>query len=304
MSAGIDNGAGAVDAFSLRPTYMHTLRVVHTTEFDYPRAVVASHNEARIHPLTDERQIVRSCVIDIKPATWVDEYRDYWGTEVTAFEVLIPHKRLRIVADSVVDILEGDSGSNGPRTDVTWEELASDHVLDEHSAFLAESPTTLPPEEVVELARETAVGLAPAEAAAAICLVLRDQLEYVPGVTSVHTPACDAWAARRGVCQDMAHLCIGALRAIGIPARYVSGYLHPKVGAAIGETVAGESHAWLEYWVGEWVGYDPTNRRYIGTDHVVVARGREYGDVPPLKGVYAGAAESNLKASVEITRLA
>jgi len=282
------------------------IRVVHTTEFDYPRAVVASHNEARIHPLTDARQVVRSCTIDIKPATWVDEYRDGWGTEVTAFEVLIPHKRLKIVADSLVEIRdEGEAADDvWASATLTWEDLATDAITDEFGVYLAQSPTTTPPDEVLAVAQTAAAGLTPAAAAPAICLAIRDQLEYVPGVTSVHTPACEAWAHHRGVCQDMAHLCIGALRGMGIPARYVSGYLIPKAGAEIGETVAGESHAWLEFWAGEWIGFDPTNRRFIGTDHVLVARGREYGDVPPLKGVYAGAGASELKVSVEMTRLA
>jgi len=281
------------------------VRVVHTTEFDYPRAVVASHNEARIHPLTDERQVVRTCTIDIKPATWIDEYRDGWGTEVTAFEVLIPHKRLKIVADSLVEIREDlQDGAVWGAATLTWADLKTDAVSDEYGVYLAQSPTTMPPDEVLALAEQAAAGLPPVEAAPAICLAIRDQLEYVPGVTSVHTPACEAWADHRGVCQDMAHLCLGALRGMGIPARYVSGYLMPKAGAEIGETVAGESHAWIEFWVGDWVGYDPTNRRFIGTDHVLVGRGREYGDVPPLKGVYAGAGASDLKVSVEMTRLA
>jgi transglutaminase-like putative cysteine protease len=262
---------------------------------------------------------VRSCRVDVTPATWIDEYKDYWGTKVTAFEVLAPHKRLRIVSDTVVDVKPPDViysvSSHGEVTalglagsPISWVDLESDDVLDAYAAYLTQTPTTEPPEEVVQLAEYVMSGIegeiTPIAAAPAICLAIRDNLEYVPGVTTVHTPAAEAWAHRRGVCQDMAHLCIGALRAVGIPARYVSGYLHPKPDAAIGETVSGESHAWLEFWTGEWVGYDPTNRKFVGTDHVLVARGREYGDVPPLKGVFAGASESELKATVEITRLA
>ena len=92
----------------------------------------------------------------------------------------------------------------------------------------------------------------------------------------MHTPAADAWEVRSGVCQDFAHLATGALRAIGIPARYVSGYLHPKRDAEIGEKVRGESHAWVEWWTGDWFGFDPTNDREVGDHHVVVGRGREY----------------------------
>ncbi|WP_368731505.1 transglutaminase family protein, partial [Ralstonia pickettii] len=99
----------------------------------------------------------------------------------------------------------------------------------------------------------------PGEAAHEITAAIGDAVEYVYGVTGVHSTAADAWVARKGVCQDMAHIAIGALRSVGIPARYVSGYLHPKANAEIGVAVAGESHAWVEWFAGDWQGFDPTN---------------------------------------------
>jgi len=277
------------------------LKVVHITTLNYPVPIIASYNEARMRPINDERQFVRRFKLDLKPVTYQDEYYDYWGTAVTAFEVLTSHKRLRIVADAIVEIHQDPTLAT---TGVSWEELASDQVLDAFSEMLTPTPTTAVCDHVVEIAQAAAAGLEPIAAAEAVCVALRDQLEYVPGATTVHTSALEAWEAKRGVCQDMAHLCIGALRALGIPARYVSGYLHPKLEAGIGEKVKGDSHAWLEFWAGEWVGYDPTNRKFVTTDHIVVARGREYADVPPLKGVYAGAPESALSVTVEMTRLA
>jgi transglutaminase-like putative cysteine protease len=118
----------------------------------------------------------------------------------------------------------------------------------------------------------------------------------------VHTTAAEAWEQKRGVCQDITHLAIGALRSVGIPARYVSGYLHPQPDAAIGQTVAGESHAWVEWFCGDWRGFDPTNLIDIGDRHVTVGRGRDYNDVAPLRGVYAGPYGSKLFVTVEITR--
>lgn len=279
---------------------MSVLSVVHRTSFDYAAPVTASYNEARMRPATDRRQTVRSSRLDVRPNTWADEYRDFWGTAVTAIEVLRSHERLEIVAESVVEVDVGQPDEPS----ITWERLGGDIVLDAYAPFLVETSTTAVPDDVAALALDAAGGLAPGAAAEAICLAVRDRLEYVPGVTTVHTPAAEAWEARTGVCQDMAHLAIGALRSVGIPARYVSGYLHPRPDAAVGETVVGESHAWLEWWVGERVGYDPTNRRPVGRDHVVVGRGREYDDVPPLKGVYAGAGGSDLDVTVEVTRLA
>ncbi|MCL1869174.1 MAG: transglutaminase family protein [Promicromonosporaceae bacterium] len=279
---------------------MTVLQVVHTTRLDYAGPVTASYNEARMRPVDDRGQRVRSARVDVNPHTWTDEYTDYWGTTVTTFEVLRPHDQLTIVAEAVVE----RAPVPGHPLVWSWSELGGDVVLDAYAAFLSPTPTTQVPDDVAALALATAAGLDPVEAAEAICLAVRDRLEYVPGVTSVHTAAAEAWTARKGVCQDMAHLAIGALRSVGIPARYVSGYVHPRSDAGVGEAVQGESHAWLEFWTGDWAGYDPTNRRPVGNDHVVVARGREYGDVPPLKGVYAGAGSSALDVTVEITRVA
>ena len=145
-------------------------------------------------------------------------------------------------------------------------------------------------------------GQNPHEAALAVFEWMRGEMTYMKGSTGVTTNAEEAWSQRQGVCQDLAHLAIGALRSCGIPARYVSGYLHPRSTADIGETVAGQSHAWLEWWDGEWRSWDPTNHKPAGDFHVTVARGRDYRDVPPLKGILSGGGGSALNVSVEITR--
>jgi len=119
----------------------------------------------------------------------------------------------------------------------------------------------------------------------------------------VYTTSGQAWATGRGVCQDFSHTTISLLRALGIPTRYVSGYLHTEEPSP-GRTVLAESHAWIEYWDGEWQPADPTNNRGVGAAHVVVARGRDYADVPPLKGIYAGGASEGLGVVVEITQVA
>jgi transglutaminase-like putative cysteine protease len=131
--------------------------------------------------------------------------------------------------------------------------------------------------------------------------LVRDRIAYTPGVTTVYTTAREAWAEGHGVCQDFAHTTLALLRAARIPARYVSGYLH-SLEERVGETVAGESHAWVEYWDGDWHAIDPTNDREVGPAHVVVAHGRDYADVPPLKGIYAGGMSEALGVVVEITQ--
>jgi transglutaminase-like putative cysteine protease len=154
------------------------------------------------------------------------------------------------------------------------------------------------------IAEIPAASLSPDEAAAAISALVHDHVTYLPGATGVRTNAQEAWDKGQGVCQDMAQIAVSLMRAAGLPARYVSGYLHPDPKAQPGSTSVGQSHAWVEYWAGSWIALDPTSGAPVGERHVAVARGRDYGDVPPLKGIYHGPPESDMQVTVEVTRLA
>lgn len=277
---------------------MTTLRIEHRTTFTYSTPLVSSYNEARLTPAWLPRQRVLESRVDAAPITWRSSYRDYWEAEVVVFEVLQPHESLTVVGRSLVEV----AGAPAREERASWDTLAGPRFQDLLSEYLGVSDVTAPTEELAEVAREAAGRLEPDAAARAICDHLHDQMRYVPGATTVHTPARDAWEVRSGVCQDFAHLAIGALRTVGIPARYVSGYLHPKRDAAIGETVAGESHAWVEWWTGDWYGFDPTNDREVGDHHVIVARAREYTDIPPLTGVVAGST-TGLDVTVHVTQV-
>jgi transglutaminase-like putative cysteine protease len=177
-------------------------------------------------------------------------------------------------------------------------------VVDRYTEFLEWTDYVPRTRELAGIARELRVGRKPAEAVLAVSEWVHDKLTYQRGTTGVHSSAADAWAAREGVCQDYAHLTLALLRAIGIPSRYVSGYLHTKPDARIGETVRGESHAWIEAWTGGWWGFDPTNDVEIGARHIWVAMARDYADVSPLKGTYSGGAATAIEVSVDVTRLA
>ncbi|MGO1317077.1 MAG: transglutaminase family protein [Cellulomonadaceae bacterium] len=277
---------------------MSDLRIEHVTTFEYVAPVTISYNEARMQPADLPGQRVLSSTLDVAPCTWDFSYRDYWGTIVNAFEVLTPHQRLELRAESLVRVHD----RSGTPATATWADLETPALRDALAEYLAHSDVTDVPDDVVEIARAQRDDTSPHATAVAVCDALRDELEYVPGFTTVHTPAAEAWTTRKGVCQDMAHLSLGALRSLGIPARYVSGYLHPG-GAGRGEQVVGESHAWVEWWAGEWMGYDPTNRGVVGDHHVILGRGREYADVAPLKGVYNGRGTEELTVQVRITRL-
>lgn len=277
---------------------MSTLEIRHLTRFQYSGEIPTSYNEARVTPAHLPRQRVLASSVEVAPVSWQTSYIDYWDTRVTAFEVLRPHRSLTVTASSRVEVMP----EHQPWQEPDWPELRSAAMRDRLAEYLVNSPATEPDEELAGFAIETAAEYSPAETARRICSYLHDTIKYVPGATTVHTPARHAWAERSGVCQDFAHLAIGAMRHVGIPTRYVSGYLHPKRRSKLGETVQGESHAWVEWWSGDWLGYDPTNDAIVADHHVVVARAREYGDVRPVKGVFTGA-DSELTVAVEITRL-
>ena len=128
---------------------------------------------------------------------------------------------------------------------------------------------------------------------------MHDRLRYRRGSTTVNSTAAEVWELGTGVCQDYTHVALGALRSIGLPARYVSGYLHPGADAAGGATVTGESHSWVEWWCGTWVSYDPTQGQRLTDRYVRVGQGRDYGDVAPLRGTYSGGVVGDVRDRVD-----
>ncbi|MFC9876615.1 transglutaminase domain-containing protein [Nocardia salmonicida] len=276
------------------------IRVVHTTGYVYDAPVTRSFNEARLTPRADSRQNVILNRVETVPATRAYRYTDYWGTAVTAFDLHAPHTELEVTGSSVVET----EPFAEPTEELSWDELQGGRVIDRFDEML--SPTAYVPRDrkLSTVARQLSRGEEPAKAVVRAAEWVHKEMDYIAGTTSVHTSALEAFAERRGVCQDYAHLTLVLLRSMGIPSRYVSGYLHPKPGAQIGETVAGQSHAWIEAWTGQWWGYDPTNNLAVNEQHVSVGVGRDYADVPPLKGVFSGGGSTDLEVVVEVTRLA
>ncbi|MET3963413.1 transglutaminase-like putative cysteine protease [Marmoricola sp. OAE513] len=276
------------------------LKVVHKTEFTYEGGAAASFNEARLTPQTTAGQIVVHTRLDVHPTPWSWSYRDYWGTQVTAFEILDPHDSLTVTATATVHTEKLDS----PVERLSWSELHSDPVTDRFTELLHIRDRVRPPADLA--ARFAEIGTAspdPESAARAVCSLIHDEVDYVVGSTHVQGLAADSWEARAGVCQDMAHLVIGGLRQLGIPARYVSGYLHPESEPELGVSVRGESHAWIQWWDGGWRGWDPTNDTAPAERHVVVATGRNYADVKPLSGIFSGGGKSTMAVDVQVTRI-
>ncbi|BBZ43235.1 transglutaminase family protein [Mycobacterium parmense] len=279
---------------------MWRLRIVHTTGYAYQSPVTASYNEARLTPRSNSRQNVILNRVETIPATRSYRYIDYWGTAVTAFDLHAPHTDLTVTSSSVVETERQEP----PAEELAWKELRSEAVIDRYDELLRPTGHTPMNKRVASVAKKIAKNNEPAEAVVAAAKWVRGELDYLPGTTSVHSSGLDALNAGKGVCQDFVHLSLMLLRGMGIPAQYVSGYLHPKQDAVIGDTVDGRSHAWIEAWIGGWWGFDPTNDSAISEQYVSVGVGRDYTDVSPLKGIYSGEGATDLDVVVEVTRLA
>ncbi len=273
----------------------------HVTGFNYDGVADSSYNEARMTPPTSSRQRVIDSAIVVHPFAVQTTYRDYFGTIVTTFDLQERHHRLQVVAEATVETLTQPA----TQLDIPLDALQDHATSDRFAEYLASTPRTTMSSDVMDELRAV-VGPSDRveDVVVAVTNWVRDRVAYVRGVTRVSSTAQEVWEQREGVCQDLTHVTISLLRRLGIPARYVSGYLYSKEDEEVGEKVVGESHAWVEYFAGEWRGIDPTNGGPVGLHHIVVAKGREYGDVPPLKGIYHGDPSSAIGVVVEITRVA
>jgi transglutaminase-like putative cysteine protease len=286
-------------------------RITHRTEYRYAQDVTASYGQLHLLPRDGDRQRRRSASITLAPGPDVLRSReDFFGNTVSYFEIHDPHRALTVTAQSVVEV------SGGAR-DVTllgsgaWEQAVAavaGGALPEHldaAQFLLGSPLAAPAEPYRAYAAESFSPERPLlECVASLCSRIHADFRYAPGSTSVATPLREVFAARRGVCQDFAHLGIACLRSVGVPARYVSGYLEtePAPGRPKLTGVDG-SHAWFSALIpgAGWLDVDPTNDGFAGDRHVVCAYGRDYGDVPPLGGViYTEGATEQLSVAVDV----
>ena len=272
----------------------YTLHIEHRTAYRYERAVRNSKNEVRMTPAATPWQTIPRAELAVDPEpTHRVAYLDYFGTAVESFEVMGGHDHLSVAASAVVE-LSREPSEAFPRPDV---ERAVE--------YLTPSPMIAWDGTVARLA-ETLRRPDPNDSIRATIDWMRTGMTYEPGSTEVGTPVTDVLEARRGVCQDYAHLCCAVLRVLGIPARYVSGYFAPKP-LEPGESVEAESHAWVEALVpgaGGWLPLDPTNDVEPAERHVKVGHGRDYTDVVPFQGVHAGTADQTLEVGVTITRVA
>ncbi|MBK7929947.1 MAG: transglutaminase family protein [Bryobacterales bacterium] len=275
----------------------------HLTRFDYSVPVSESVMEVRMRPRTEGHQRCFQFKLDVSPRARVFFYRDYLGNTIHHFNVPGRHLRLGILAESVVEVDEPSPLPN-KLGNGAWAELDALAERGEFNEFLNASRFAHPTQGLTELAQE--IGAERRMDPLSLIRDLNERLHrafvYEPDFTRVDSLIEEALAARRGVCQDFAHIMISLLRPLRIPARYVSGYLCPRADRP-DRSLDGASHAWVEVWLPglNWVGVDPTNDIMTSERHIRAAVGRDYADVPPTRGIFKGAATSALSVAVRVT---
>ncbi|WP_305046553.1 transglutaminase family protein [Geoalkalibacter sp.] len=289
-------------------------RVTHTTEFVYEARVGLSYNLARLMPRGLPRQQVLSAVLRITPHPQDHESAlDYFGNRTDYFSIQQPHDELRVTAISEVEVSAPETGLFDQAQNLSWEE-ARDHLRADRSApgidalqFTLDSPMVVVEDFLADYARASfSPGRFLDEAVDDLMRRIFKDFKYDPEFSSIATPLREVMAHRGGVCQDFAHLAIGCLRAQGLAARYVSGYLETDPPPGKERLVGADaSHAWFSVYhpVRGWLDFDPTNNQQPGERYVTLAWGRDFADVTPLKGVAYGGGEHQLKVAVDVERI-
>jgi transglutaminase-like putative cysteine protease len=288
-------------------------RVTHRTTYEYTEPVTVSHHAARLEPRREEGQDCPKFGLTIFPTPDVTKSRtDYFGNRVCMFSIQALHQQLEVTAESLVSVFPRTPPVPGlspewadvqkrfrdpvSPADVQPYEYALDSPLIGTAPFLA------------EYARESFGEDTP------LLVGVRDftrriyrDFKYDPRATDAATPLAEVWEKRRGVCQDFAHLAIAGLRSLGLPARYVSGYLRTRPPAGQPRLVGADaSHAWFSVYCphGGWVDFDPTNDLLPAEEHVTLAIGRDFSDVSPLSGILTGGGEHRVKVAVDVEPIA
>jgi transglutaminase-like putative cysteine protease len=275
----------------------------HATRFNYESPITESVMEARMQPRTDNLQRCLQFALLTTPSARVMTYRDHDGNVIHHFNIPGRHSRLTVTAEALVECIAMRPLPHrlGP---AAWSRLDSIASSGQWWEYLAPS-TFVAQTAVVESLRDE-IGLARGNDPLVVLRRLMGEMyarfEYSPRSTRVDSPIDEALKARKGVCQDFAHIFLSLVRPLGIPARYVSGYLFHAAGGH-DRSADGATHAWVEVLLPDlgWVGLDPTNNLIADDRHIRVAIGRDYADVPPTRGVFKGSSTVRSELSVAVT---
>lgn len=289
-----------------------TYNITHRTFYEYAAPVTVSQHVARLEPRVTAAQVRESFSLKIFPTpTLRKEREDYFGNQLCLFSIQEVHKKLEVITHSRVNVRppkQIDLASSP-----AWEEVAalfrdpvSPDVVEPYE-FVFDSPQVRASFELAEYAKQSFASATPLLAGVADLnrRIFKD-FKYDPKATTVATPLEEVLERRRGVCQDFAHLGIAFLRSLGLPARYVSGYLRTRPPEGKPRLVGADaSHAWFSVFcpVEGWVDFDPTNNVQPGEEHITVAYGRDFGDVSPVAGILTGGGQHEVKVSVDVAEV-
>ena len=288
-------------------------KIVHTTTYTYAEPVSLCHNIARLVPRNTGKQVCRKYKIAIDPLPDViNEYQDFFGNQLVYFAVQHEHKSLTVTVLSEIEKLPPPANERNGYGNTPWEEVRQ-QVFAQNPAFIdvlqyvpQTSITTVTPTLAVYALQSFTKGRPLFEAARDLMQRIHRDFIFTPGFSTISTPLTEVMKERRGVCQDFAHLAIACIRSVGLPARYVSGYLEtlPPPGK---EKLVGvdASHAWFSVFIPNagWVDFDPTNNQLPAEQHITVGWGRDYADISPLKGVILSSGAHQLSVSVDVRRI-
>lgn len=267
-------------------------RITHETVLTYTEAVTESVVEARMAPSSTEDQTALGYQLRIAPAAGTTSYRDGFGNRVDLFSILAPHRDIILRASSCVRTHRACGKERLARVEWPGDRPAAGEAIE----YLRMSRLVAPSAELDAFRRDLPEPSGSiADVACDLIAAVGNRLIYEKKATTARTPVGEALALGRGVCQDYAHLFIAAARGLGLPARYVSGYVNQP-----GEIA---THAWVQIWGGTrigWVDVDPTQGQFVGDDHIVVAVGRDYSDVPPNRGLWRGQAKESIEVAVKV----
>lgn len=288
-------------------------RIIHTTTYIYFEPVSICHNIARLVPRSFDKQICKKSIVTISPLPDVkDEYEDFFGNKVMYFAIQQEHKKLTVTVTSEIEKTTKENPEINLYDGVSWQnvrELARQSTsawLDVHQYIPETAFTASTPEIKAYALQSFKPGVTMFNAAYDLMQRIFHDFQFKPGFTTISTPLSEVMKARKGVCQDFAHLAIACVRSVGLPARYVSGYLEtmPPPGK---EKLAGAdaSHAWFSVYIPYrgWVDFDPTNNQVPSAQHITACWGRDYADIAPLKGVIINSGPHELCVSVDVKRM-
>lgn len=286
--------------------------IEHTTAYTYLEPVSLCHNIARLMPRNSGEQICKNTTIHIRPQPdRINEYEDFFGNKVIYFSIEKEHWELTVLVTSEVERME--SGHCRPidypiagLEEVKTELLNPDVDVIDIKQYLFVTPMTSWNEKILQYAMQSFLpGRSVFEATNDLTHRIYKDFEYKPGHTTIATPLSVVMKERKGVCQDFAHLAIACLRSIGLPARYVSGYIETISPEGVEKLIGSDaSHAWFSVYIPKmgWIDFDPTNNCIVSDQHITIGWGRDYADIAPMEGIILSSGSHELTVSVDVKR--